>query len=270
MATRTGSLRVAALVGAAAISCFLPAPACAQEEEPDRGWIVTVGPGVQFTPEYPGADSLGISPMPIIGFRREGTPLPFDAPDEGWGFGFLGDESIVDFGPSVQFQNKRREEDVGASVGDVGFTVEAGAFVEILPARNFRIRAEGRQGIGGHDGLVGDLSADFVLRDRDTYVFSIGPRARFADGDFHDAYFGVTPAVAAATGLPAFNPDGGLYAAGIWAGLTYMLSERWGIYGYGGYDRLVGDAAHSPIVRQFGSRDQFSAGLGFFFTFTTG
>jgi outer membrane scaffolding protein for murein synthesis (MipA/OmpV family) len=266
-----GRQRLAALLTAGALFAFASSPAAAQEEEAgDRGWLITIGPGAQATPEYPGSDSLGIGPMPIIGFRREGTPLPFEAPDEGWGFGILGDDSAIDFGPAVQFQGKRQEEDVGAPVGEVGFTVEAGAFVEIFPSSNFRIRAEGRQGIGGHDGMIGDLSADLVLRDRDTYVFSIGPRARFSDDDYHDAYFGVTPAVATATGLPAFDPDGGLHAVGLWSGLTYMIGSNWGIYGYAGYDRLVGDAADSPIVQEFGSRHQFSGGLGFFFTFTTG
>jgi outer membrane protein len=266
-----GRRRVAAFLAAGALVVFASSPAAAQEEEAgDRGWLITIGPGAQATPKYPGSDSLGIGPMPIVGFRREGTPLPFEAPDEGWGFGILGDDSAIDFGPAVQFQGKRQEEDVGAPVGEVGFTVEAGAFLEIFPSSNFRIRAEGRQGIGGHDGMIGDLSADLVLRDRDTYVFSIGPRARFSDDDYQDAYFGVTPAVATATGLPAFDPDGGLHAVGLWSGLTYMVGSNWGIYGYAGYDRLVGDAGDSPIVREFGSRDQFSGGLGFFFNFTTG
>jgi outer membrane protein len=250
---------------------FAAAPAAAQnDEEEERGWLLTLGAGARAQPKYPGAEDLGISPMLIFGLRREGRPLPFEAPDEGSGFGFLSDESSFDIGPSVQFQSKRQEEDVGAPVGDVGFTVEAGAFVHFFPARNFRLRIEGRRGIGGHDGWVGDLSADLVLRDRDTYVFSIGPRARWSDDNYHDAYFGVTPAVAAATGLPAFDPGGGFHALGVVAGLTYMLDDDWGVYGHAGYDRLIGAAADSPIVRTFGSRDQFSAGLGLFYTFNVG
>ena len=249
------------------LALLAAAPAAAQEE---RGRILTVGGGAQFYPEYPGADSLGINPMPIIDLRREGSPLPFEAPDEGWGFTILDDESAFNFGPSVQFQNKRDEEEVGAAVGDVGFTVEAGAFVELFPGSNLRLRAEGRHGIGGHDGLVGDLAADFVIRDRDTYVFSVGPRARLSDGDYQNAYFGVTPAVAAATGLPVFDADGGIHAVGVAAGLTYKLGSNWGLQAYAGYDRLVGDAADSPIVRAFGSRNQYSAGFGLFYEFRIG
>ena len=107
------------------------------------------------------------------------------------------------------------------------------------------------------------------MRD-DDYVFSIGPRARWGDDNYHDAYFSVTPAVAAATGLPVFDAEGGIHSIGAVAGLTHMLSRDWGVYGFAGYDRLVGDAADSPIVRAFGSRDQYSAGLGLFYSFNVG
>ena len=74
----------------------------------------------------------------------------------------------------------------------------------------------------------------------------------------------------AATGLPVFDADGGFHSVGAYAGLTHMLGRDWGVYGYAGYDRLIGDAADSPIVRAFGSRDQFSGGLGLFFEFGAG
>ena len=257
-------LRFAALASAALL--LLPSPASAQD---GGGRTITIGGGAQTYVKYPGADSYGLNFYPIFGFRREGTPMPFQASDDSFGFGLLGRDSTVNFGPAVRLQNKREEDDVGAPVGDVGFTIEAGGFVEVYPSRNFRLRGELRQGIGGHRGLTGDLGADLVVRDDENYIFSIGPRARWADNDYHDAYFGVTPAVAGATGLAAFNPNGGFYAVGAVAGLTHKIGRNWGVRGYAGYDRLVGDAADSPIVRAFGSRDQFSGGLGLFLEFNT-
>ena len=253
------------------VAALSAAPAAAQNNESgDRGWIVSIGAGARVSPKYPGADNNGFSPLPIFGLRREGDPLPVEAPDEGTGFGFLGDDSPVDFGPSLQFQSKRQEGDVGAPVGDVSFTVEAGAFAQFYLGENFRLRAEGRRGIGGHDGWVGDIFADFVVRDEGTYVFTIGPRARWGDDNYHDAYFSVTPAVAVAAGLPVYDADSGFHSVGAYAGLTHMLGRNWGVYGFAGYDRLIGDAADSPIVRSFGSRNQFSGGLGFFYSFNAG
>jgi len=257
-------LRPAALIGAAAFALLAAAPASAQDG--GGGHVITLGGGAQTYPKYPGADSYGINFLPLFGFRREGTPMPFEAPDDGAGFGILGRDSAFNLGPAVRFQNRREEDDVGAPVGNVGFTVEVGGFVEILPSENFRLRAELRQGLGGHKGLTGDIGADFVIRDESTYIFSIGPRARWADNDYHDAYFAV-PLAIPASGLAAYNPDGGFHALGAVAGLTWKLGSNWGLQGYVGYDRLIGDAADSPIVRAFGSRDQFSGGAGLFFEF---
>jgi outer membrane scaffolding protein for murein synthesis (MipA/OmpV family) len=261
--TKPNPLRPAALIGAAAIALLAAGPAAAQR-------TVTLGIGAQAYPQYPGADNYGVGPMPIFDLRRPGQPITYESADDGAGFGILGSDSVINFGPAIRLQNKREEEDVGAAVGDVGFTVEVGGFVSIHPSRNFRIRAELRKGLGGHRALVGSLGADVIFRDDQNYFFSIGPRVRWADNKYHDRYFGVTPAVAGATGLAALDPDGGIYAVGGIANLTYRLGRNWGLQAYAGYDRLVGDAADSPIVRALGSRDQFSGGGGLWIEFNIG
>lgn len=253
---------------AASTSLLLTAiPAAAQDRASDDRIIVSIGLGPQALPSYPGADNYTI--LPLIGgqIRREGDPLTASAPDDGFGISLTGRHGAVEIGPMVQFQNKRKEEDVGAAVGDVGFTVEAGAFINLKLGESFRIRAEARHGIGGHEAFVGDVGVDVIARPSDATVFTIGPRLRLADSDYMETYFGVTPAVRTATGLPVYTPDGGIKAAGVIAGLTHQLSRRFGIYAYAGYDRLVGDAADSPIVRAYGSRDQFSGGIALYYSF---
>ena len=64
-----------------------------------------------------------------------------------------------------------------------------------------------------------------------------------------------------------YQPGGGLHAVALASGLTYQFNRRFGTFGFARYERLVGNAAKSPIVRQFGSRDQFSAGAGLSYTF---
>ncbi|HEV7658745.1 MAG TPA: MipA/OmpV family protein [Allosphingosinicella sp.] len=262
--------RFAALAGAAFLSLLAAAPASAQDDEAPRGRIVTLGMGAQVSPQYPGADSYSIGPLPNFGLRRPGQPIVFESIDDGAGFGFLSYDSVINFGPAVRFQSKRDEDDVGAAVGDVGFTVEVGGFVSINPSRNFRIRAELRRGLGGHKAWTGSLGADLIMRDDQNYFVSIGPRVRWADNRYNDRYFGVTPAVTGATGLATLDPDGGVYALGAIANLNHRLGRNWGLQAYAGYDRLVGDAADSPIVRAFGSRDQFSGGGGLWIEFNVG
>jgi outer membrane protein len=255
----------------AALIVSASAPAAAQEqgstEKNPRDLIITIGGGAQFYPRYPGADGSDLFPMPIINWRHAGEPVEFEASDEGTGIGLLNGDSPINFGPAIQFQSSRRNKDVGAPVGKVGFTVEAGAFVQAWIGRNVRLRAEGRRGVGGHEAWVGDVSADLVARDGDRTVFGIGPRVRLSSGRYQRAYFGVTPAVAVATGLASYRPGGGVHAVGIASSVTHQLSEKWGVHAYAGYDRLVGDAADSPLVRRYGSRDQLSGGLGLTYSF---
>jgi MipA family protein len=260
---RTFSLLLACAAALAA------APAAAQDNEPEeeRPLIVSFGIGPQILPDYPGADSYGLNPLFGGGARREGDPLPARTPDDGFGFSLTGRGGPIEIGPVLHFQGKRDEEDVGAPVGDVDFTVEPGLFVNVNLSDSLRLRLEGRRGIGGHEAWVGDIGADLFLRDGLDTLFSIGPRLRLADDEWMDAYFGVTPAGAGATGLPAFDPEGGVRAVGVQAGFTHQFSRSWGVYAYAGYDRLVGDAENSPIVRAFGSPDQFSGGVTLFYSF---
>ena len=247
---------------------LLAAPAVAQEEKqaekPPLRTRVALGP--QLVPSYPGADSYSLRPFVDVSRARGDDDFAFEAPDESFGFPLIGGAKFQ-FGPSLGFEGKRDASDVGAAVPKVGFTFEAGAFAQaqLLPA--IRLRVEGRKGFGGHKGLIGSVGADYVARDRDRWLFSIGPRLTLADARYHRAYFGVTRATAAAAGLAAFRPDGGVQAVGATAGVLRQLSPRWGISGYAKYDRLVADAGRSPLVRAFGSRDQFSGGIALSYTF---
>src|SRR3546814_9550627 len=68
------------------------------------------------------------------------------------------------FGPAFGFIGKRKASDIGADLPKVGFTVEAGGFAQAYLTPAFRVRAEGRKGLSGHKGWVGEISADYVAR----------------------------------------------------------------------------------------------------------
>jgi len=254
----------------AAASALAASPAIGQDnrgEGDDRPRIVSFGVGPQIVPKYQGADDYGFSPLFGGHVRREGDPIPTSAPDDNFGISLLGDNSLIDIGPVVAFVSRRDEEDVGAPVGDVDFTIEPGVFVDFNLAPSFRVRLEARRGFGGHEGWTGDAGADFVVKNGLDTMFTIGPRVRISDDEYMNAYFGVTPAAAALSGIPAYSPDGGIRAVGAVAGITHQLSRSFGVFGYAGYDRLVGDAADSPIVQNFGSEHQFSAGIALYYSF---
>jgi outer membrane protein len=250
------------MIAAAAI---LPVSGAAAAQ--DSGDLrVRVGLGAQLQPEFIGADGTSIGPLFHVNTARGSNEFKFGAPDDGAGIAVVSKDGFS-FGPAANLQGSRKNSDVGAPVGKVPTTIEAGAFAQYWATKSIRIRAEFLKGLGGHDGLVGRIGADKVWRDGDRYVFSVGPRIVFSDARYQRAYFGVSPRASLATGLPTYRPGGGVHAVGIASGLSYQLSGPWGVFGYARYERLVGDAAKSPIIREFGSRNQLSGGIGLNYTF---
>jgi len=251
------------LIGFAAL---LPAWGAAQAQD-NRDIRVRVGLGAQLRPKYVGSDDTNVSPVFHVNVARGTNQFSFSAPDDSPSIALTASHGLS-FGVAGNLDDRRNSSDVGANVHDLNRTFEAGAFVQYEWRDSFRVRGELLKGIGGHEGVLGTISADKIWRDGDRYVISLGPRVLFGDGRYQRAYFGVSPEDSVTSGLPNYRPSSGIYAVAGAAGLTYAFNDRWGLFGFARYERLVGDAAKSPIVREFGSRNQLFGGGGVNYTFT--
>lgn len=243
---------------------LLPAQTVAQDgsAEPWR-YRVTLGP--QVYPSYPGSDSHDFGPFVNVDRARGDQPFVFEAPDEGVGFTLV-DLGPVSLGPAFNWEGVRTGEHVGADLPKVKFSFEPGVFAAVDLGESVRLRGELRKGVTGHKGWIGLAGVDWILRDGDRWLFSLGPRVTWSDGRYQGAWFGVDPDTAASSGLPVYDPGGGVQAVGATASFLRELGPNWGVAVYAKYDRLVGDAADSPIVLSHGSRDQFSGGLALSYT----
>lgn len=251
------------------VAVTLAVPSTAQNSDDERPRRTRIALGPQGVPSYPGSDAVSIRPLIDFSRARGDDEFAFEAPDEGAGFPILRGERLS-FGPSLGFEGKRSSSDVGGLLPEVDFSVELGGFAQYQVNPNIRVRAEARQGVTGHDGFIANISADYVWRDGDRQLFSIGPRVTLTDSGYQDAYFGVRPEDVVASGVSAYDPGGGAQAVGATVGYIRQFSTRWGIYSYAKYDRLIGDPADSPVVAAFGSRDQFSGGIALTYTFGKG
>jgi outer membrane scaffolding protein for murein synthesis (MipA/OmpV family) len=245
----------------------LATPAFAQDDAGDAsGDRTRIGFGPNVYPSYPGSDEFDIGPLFEFERSHNGKQFGFEAPDDSAGFSLI-DAGGFRLGPVVSWEGSRTAKDVGANLPKVKFSIEPGAFASLDLSDSFRLRVEARKGVTGHKGWIGMAGADYVARDGDDWLFSVGPRVTWSNNRYHDAWFGVSNAAAIASGLPAYNPGSGIQAYGAAASFLTQFGPHWGIYTYAKYDRLVGDAADSPIVRQLGSRDQFSGGLALTYVF---
>ena len=228
-------------------------------------WIVTLGAGTEYGPSYQGASDQSFSFVPNFDIRRLGEPIEFSAPDDNFDYSLI-DWNGFELGPVVGIRDDTRStSDDSALVGlhDIDWSVDVGIFAQywLVPDR-FRLRVEGRQGVRSNDGFVADFAADFFQPLGSKVILSAGPRLSLADGTYMRNNFGVTPLEAAANGrLPAFDAAGGLKSVGFVVSASYQFTDTMSLQVYDQFDRLVGDAADSPIVTEIGSANQNTIGI---------
>ncbi len=233
-------------------------PAAAQE----RSFSFALRGGLAVTPDYPGADDYELGPD--LGFTF--GSLSWGRLNVGQGIG-TEPATGLSFRGAFRFIGERDSSDHAelAGLDDIDPAVELG-FGTVYRERNWQAFGELRHGIGGHEGFTGTLGADLILRPTERFTLLAGPRVNFGDDDYAGTYFGVTPAEAATSAYSAYDPDGGALAAGIEVQGTYTINDRWAVEGAVSYERLLNDAADSPIT-QSGSEDQWRMRLGLSRTF---
>lgn len=226
------------------------------------------GIGGEYRPNFEGSKNWMLSPIPIFTIRRAGSAEPFRAPRDS------GSIALIDFGdlragPAAKFIPGRKSYNYSElnGLGDVKAAVELGGFAEYYPVDWFRVRSEVRQGLGGHHGAVVDLSADFVVPVIQRLTVSAGPRFTWKSTQATSPYFGIDAVQAVASGLPIFDAKGGAHSAGFGTQVKYRINPQWEVHSYIEYERLLGDAAKSPLVTTRGSVNQTTVGVGVSYAF---
>lgn len=231
-------------------------------------WTVTLGVEGRGQPVFEGSKGYEIAPVPLFSLRRPGKAARFRTVRDGAGIALINSQGFY-FGPVGKFKQARKESDDDAlrGLGDVDWSLEVGVFAEYWPVEWLRTRAEVRRGFNGHEGFVADLSADLVVPFAERWVLSGGPRMTLADTKATAPYFGIDAAQSLASGLPVFDAKGGVRSIGAGVQASYQWNPQWATRAYVEYDRLMSDAASSPLVTERGSKDQFKFGLGVTYSF---
>ncbi|MDF1720789.1 MAG: MipA/OmpV family protein [Minwuia sp.] len=272
------------LAGGLGLAMLATVPQIAAAEGPQAkppkpaGWQFSVGLGAIAAPKYLGDNAYSLSVVPDI--RVAWSDRFFASVGQGVGYNVINADGWR-AGPILKYDFGRDED--GSSpfslsdgdtndlrgLGDVDGTFELGGFVEYTYA-NVAAKLELRQGIGGHEGLIGDAELKYKRAfklGQSRAIVTFGPELAFGSSNYMSTYFDVNAAQAAASGLTAFDADGGLLSYGIGGSLTYLVTQRVAVTWFAGYDRLTGDAADSSLVKERGSANQFGGGLFVSYTF---
>jgi MipA family protein len=248
----------------------LPAPPFELPMVPSASgtWTVMVGVGGEYKPDFEGANRAMLSPVPIFAIHRAGSTEQFRGPRDSASIAFL-DFGDLRAGPVAKFEAARKQYNYSElnGLGDVKAAVQLGGFIEYYPVDWFRTRVELREGVVGPNGTVADFSADFIVPVIQRLTISAGPRFTWESTQATAPYFGVDAVQAMASGLPLFNARGGPHSYGAGAQVSYRINPQWEVHSYIEYERLLGDAASSPLVTLRGSPNQTTFGIGASYSF---
>ncbi|HPG22711.1 MAG TPA: MipA/OmpV family protein [Amaricoccus sp.] len=237
------------------LPAFLAAGGAFDSSTPDL--VITLGAGIEVSPAYFGSDEYETGPTGIARIDYLRFPNGFE-----YGSGrAVGFRTGLGLRGSMRYISNRNSSHYSEIRGldNVPWAFEAGLGLG-YEQRNYRVFGDVRYGIIGSNAWVGDLGADAIAYPVDGLTLTLGPRLNFGSTLFTNTYFGVSASESAASGLPEYDPSGGLLGGGVVLGARYLFNERWGLEGEASWERLLNDAADSPITA-LGSEDQYEVRL---------
>lgn len=251
------------------------ATTAAQPSQKGDGWSTSVGAGAIWGPAFSGSSDYQMMLVPDIRVAYGDTF--FASVGQGMGYNFeVNSEWVV--GPLVKFDFGRDSDGEStfrvagdtskALIGfeDIDSTVLAGGFAR-FDRDMWSAKVELLKGMNGHEGMIADISIDYKVRFGGSEAqpgppvfIATGPRMRWANDDYTNTYYGISAADSLGSGLPTYTAGGGIASIGWSASVVMPLSRKLALIGFAGYDKLMADAADSPLIVQRGSENQFSAG----------
>lgn len=230
-------------------------------QEPAYGLSGRIGLNVVVMPTYEGSPNTRTLAGPdlTLSYRsREWGTVEFGQRGLFWNAVEAGQ---FRFGLVAQFDPGRKDKDTSgldptpgdkrlAGMGRVKSSTEAGVGIGYGP-----VALVARQSLGerGAKGAQVDMTVEHAwsLSDRLGVRFALG--ATWADSDYMQAYFGVTPAQAQATSFSVYTPKSGLRKVEASVGAEYAVAPKWTLQASLSISRLGDVAAKSPLVGRLGT-----------------
>lgn len=231
--------------------------------KPVQEWSVRLGAFGMLKPEYDGSDEYEVTGFPDIDIRWR--DFVFLNGRDGFGVR-LWDDGMLSLATSVGYVFGR-DHDKSDDLNGLG-DIEGGAAAIVrggLKYRGFSFTTRlSHQFTGDDTGVLADFGLGYSWRSRHGWFVRPGLKASYASGEYMDRYFSITTGQSGSSGLPAYDADAGFKSVGLGLMGGYAFDRNWSITTRASWDRLIGDAADSPVVKD---KDQFSLGAGISYRF---
>jgi outer membrane scaffolding protein for murein synthesis (MipA/OmpV family) len=172
-------------------------------------------------------------------------------------------------GPVIQYRLKRSdvENNQVDEMKAVPKETEVGGFVGWHTGGLF-LSMTGVYDISGEsDGTLVYLNGLYRIPVSSRFEMAAGAHTTWASGGYMDSYFGVTSFNASRSGLTQYRPDDGLKDAGVSLIGHYKFTKTWGVIGNVSYTRMLNDAEDSPLVKDVGDKNQYTAVVALTYNF---
>lgn len=174
----------------------------------------------------------------------------------------LAGNDIWSLSTSLAIDDKRswKDDAVFRGLPDVRATLRGRVAANAALGKRWTYSVRASQDLLGRDGglrVDHGLSYRHPVSTQTHWDLSLG--AGWANRTHRQTYYGIDPASAAATGLPAYAIGSGWDSVSLGWRITSALSEHWVAYGGVGVTQLQGAAARSPLT---GRRTAYGATLG--------
>jgi outer membrane protein len=237
-----------------------------EENERNRSYYY-LALGTALTPDYDGSNRHEALPLIIARWMKRGRYVEMVGAKLRAN---LIAESLWQFGPVLRW--RRARSNVGSHavsrMEHIDGALEAGGFFGATlrdpnaPERSLGVEIEVMKDVWGvHNGYLVNLEASGGLPFRDKWMIHVSVNSSYGSGNYMQTYFGVNASDALRSGLPTYTPEAGFKDVGVSATLSYSITDHWGVSMTGYYQRLINDAADSPVVARVGSPNQFTVTL---------
>jgi outer membrane protein len=244
-----------------------------------RSWQLELGLGASYEPDYSG--SLAAGPRLLLWangeyaterwgkFALDSGSLTID-PQLRWDFI---DSKEYGLGLLIGYRNGRSDGNPGwvgdagsarlKGMGNVSAAVDGGlsGFVQVFGIPLF---AQLRAALNGDQGTIGVLGVYLPLELTSRFELTVLPSLTWANARQMQAFYGVTPAQSAASDFRVYDPRSGWQSAALELVGDWKIAGPWHLIGSVGYQRLLGNAADSPLTQD---KNQWSGLLGLSYRF---
>ena len=229
-------------------------------------WSVQVGIGGGLMPEFEGSDKYKVRARPII--EAEIMDRFFLSSTKGLGMYIVkSPEWNMGVAAGLDMGREENNSDLLTGLGDIDSGLTLSAFAAWTP-KPFRVGVRITQGTGDVEGLQVQANIGHSLQLMESLRWNNQLYTTFANSTYNDTFFGISEKQSRRSRhqYDTYDADSGIKDVGASSSFTYSITESVGATLFGGYKRLTGPAADSPLVKA-GSENQFSTGLGLTYSF---